>query len=176
MVFKYEARPKPNPILVSKEYAKSRARTFRSLAERNFRSRFRFFFKPKKNLKFKSQRYRCKYFLYHCRFLFEWRVQRTFLPSEWCFSGHEKREATRLGTLLSYTEAYNFAKQHLLTESTSRRNGHETDRDCVAPVDASRDFSLIVYFSPSKQCVEGGMLPDFVFVSSLFLVQPTASH
>ena len=24
--------------------------------------------------------------LYHCRFLFVWRVRRTFFPSEWCFS------------------------------------------------------------------------------------------
>ena len=31
LVFKYEARPKPNPILVSKGCAKSRVRTFRSL-------------------------------------------------------------------------------------------------------------------------------------------------
>ena len=27
-----------------------------------------------------------EYFLYHCRFLFEWRARRTFFPSEWCFS------------------------------------------------------------------------------------------
>ena len=27
-----------------------------------------------------------KYFLYHFRFLFVWRVRRTFFPSEWCFS------------------------------------------------------------------------------------------
>ena len=26
-----------------------------------------------------------EYFLYHCRFLFVWRVRRTFFPSEWCF-------------------------------------------------------------------------------------------
>ena len=27
-----------------------------------------------------------EYFMYHCRFLFEWRVRRTFFPSKWCFS------------------------------------------------------------------------------------------
>ena len=27
-----------------------------------------------------------EYFLYHCRFLFEWRVRRMFLPFEWCSS------------------------------------------------------------------------------------------
>ena len=27
-----------------------------------------------------------EYFLYHFRFLFVWRVRRTFFPSEWCFS------------------------------------------------------------------------------------------
>ena len=26
-----------------------------------------------------------EYFLCHCRFLFEWRVRRTFFPLEWCF-------------------------------------------------------------------------------------------
>ena len=47
-----ETRPKPNPILVSKECAKSMARTFRSLTERNFRSRFRLFFQLKQKHKF----------------------------------------------------------------------------------------------------------------------------
>ena len=27
-----------------------------------------------------------EYFLYHYRFLFVWRIRRTFFPSEWCFS------------------------------------------------------------------------------------------
>ena len=34
----------------------------------------------------------------------------------------EKREATRLKKLLSHTEAWNFAKRHLLAYSTSGRN------------------------------------------------------
>ena len=49
LVLKYEARPKPNPNLVSKECAKSRARTFRSSTEIYFGLRFRFFAKPEKS-------------------------------------------------------------------------------------------------------------------------------
>ena len=34
--------------------------------------------------------WRCRFFrdffFYHCRFLFVWRIRRTFFPSEWCFS------------------------------------------------------------------------------------------
>ena len=43
LVFMYEARLKPNPILFSKECAKSMGRTFRSSTEINFRSRFSVF-------------------------------------------------------------------------------------------------------------------------------------
>ena len=55
LVFRYEARPKPNLISVPKECAKSRARTLESLTEINFRPRFRFFFQPTKKHKFKSR-------------------------------------------------------------------------------------------------------------------------
>ena len=50
----------------------------------------------------------------------------------------EKREATRLGKLLSHTEAYNFGKQHPLASPspTSRRNPCTDERrieTCVTP-------------------------------------------
>ena len=60
----------------------------------------------------------------------------------------EKREATRLGNLLTHTEAQNFEKQRPLMWSTSRRNPCTDARrteTCVAPVDASLDF--LFYFS-----------------------------
>ena len=58
LVVKYEARPKPNTNLVSKECAKIRACLFRSLTEISFRSKFRFSFQPTKNHKFKTHQYR----------------------------------------------------------------------------------------------------------------------
>ena len=65
----------------------------------------------------------------------------------------KKREAARLGRLLSHTEAENLAKRHPLAQSTSRRNPCADARrieTCVPPrhVDASRDFYFIL-FSPN---------------------------
>ena len=81
----------------------------------------------------------------------------------------EKREATRLGKLLSHTEAENIAKRHQLASSTSRESlyGRET---CVAPrhVHASLDFFVLFFFRTSSGggvgC-GGGALSDFLFCS-----------
>ena len=59
-----------------------------------------------------------------------------------------KREATRLGKLLSHTEAWNFVKRHPSAKPTSRRNPCMDARrteTCVAPrhKDASRDIYFI---------------------------------
>ena len=68
----------------------------------------------------------------------------------------EKREATRLGNLLTHTEAQNFEKQRPLMWSTSRRNPCTDARrteTCVAPVDASLDF---LFYFPNGQRGESG--------------------
>ena len=52
------------------------------------------------------------------RFMAEWRNE----EEDAARHRQEKREATRLGKLLSHTEAKNFAKRHPLAYPTSRRN------------------------------------------------------
>ena len=79
----------------------------------------------------------------------------------------ERREATRLGKLQSYTEAQNFAKPHPLASPTSRRNSctdaRRTKTTCVTPtcvasrhVDASRDFFIFYFLRISSARARGG--------------------
>ena len=86
----------------------------------------------------------------------------------------DKREATRLGNLLSHTEAQIFAKRHPLTKSTSRRNPCTDARRteiCVAPLDASRDF----FFLPTSSVGGGGGMHCQTF-SFVFSFPCSADH
>ena len=61
------------------------------------------------------------------RFMVAWRKEEVDAARH----RQERREATRLGKLLSHTEAQNFAKRYRLAWSTSRTNslyGRATDR------------------------------------------------
>ena len=90
----------------------------------------------------------------------------------------EKREATRLGNLLSQTGVQNFAKSHPLAWSRSRRypcTDARPTETCVAPVDASRAF---VYFLRTSSvgcvCVGGVCCQTFYFVLFSLFTRPRA--
>ena len=56
-----------------------------------------------------------EYFLYHRRFLFEWKVRRTFFPSAWCFS----TLWARAGFLTSaYVRIYSSVDTHPIPDPT----------------------------------------------------------
>ena len=88
----------------------------------------------------------------------------------------EKRDATRLGNLLSQTGVKNFVKPHPLAQSTSRRypcTDARPTKTCVAPVDASRDF---IYFLRTSSVGGGGGVccQTFSFVLFSLFSRPRA--
>ena len=126
MVFKYEARPKPNLILVSNECAKSRAGTFRFLTEVNFRSKFRFFFKLKERKRLKKQEYR--YYNSNYRGVEESRAQQ---------QTGQVRLAGETGNTLPPTAAVNNSGAALASASVNIMEGQDTLRSSRQAVAAT---------------------------------------